>query len=76
MLTQSSTNATTAYKENEIKKEIGHIDQDIERLKLEAKRAESLQSVQQTAVKEGLEPVKQVEHIEKGEVAGASTQQE
>ena len=74
MLTQSSTNATNAYKQNEIKKEISHIDQDVERLKLEAKRAESLQTIQQSALKDQMEPVKQVEPVEKGEIAGASTE--
>lgn len=73
MLTQSSTNATTAYKQTEIRNQVGQADQDIEQLQLEAKRAQSLQAVQQTPVKDQMQPMGQVDYVEKGDVAGAST---
>jgi hypothetical protein len=76
MVSQSSGRATNAYKQNALRREESQIQQDIERLRLEAQRAQSLQAVQQTAVKEGMEPVKEVEFIEKGDVAGASTEQQ
>jgi hypothetical protein len=73
MLTQSSTNATSAYKQTAVRKQISQSDQDIEQLKLEAKRAQSLQSVQQTAVKDQMQPATSVDYVEKGDVAGVST---
>lgn len=73
MLTQSSTNATNAYKQSDVREDISHVEQDVERLKLEAKRAESLQSIQDTKVKDQMEPVKSSDYVEAGDVAGAST---
>lgn len=76
MLTQSSTSSTNAYKQNELRKQISQVDQDIERLKLEAKRAQSIQNIQQTPVKQKMEPVKRVDFVEKGEVAGVNTEKQ
>lgn len=74
MLSQSSTNATSAYEQNKIRKESSQVSQDIERLRLEAKRAQSIQSIQDTQVKEQMQPMgDDVEFVETGEVAGAST---
>jgi TolA-binding protein len=75
MLTQSSNNATNAYRQNELRKQVTQVDQDIDRLQLEAKRAQSLESIQQTAIKDQLETTTRVDYIEKGDVAGASTDQ-
>lgn len=72
MLTQSSTNATNAYKQNELRKEISHVDQDVERLELEVRRTQSIQELQKAAEKNGLTSPGTVEYLERGEVAGAS----
>lgn len=74
MVTQSSSNATTAYKQGDVKQQISTTDQDIERLKLEARRAQSLSQVQQTPIKDQLEQTKQADYTEKGDVAGVSTE--
>ena len=73
MLTQSSTSSTNAYKQNELRSQVSNVEQDIDRLKLEAKRAQSIQSIQQTTVKDQMEQVNRTEYLENGQVAGAST---
>lgn len=73
MLTQSSKNSTNAYTQNQLRKEIGQEDQDIERLRLEARRAQSIQEIQDTGVKQEMQPMGDVQYVEKGEVAGVST---
>lgn len=73
MVTQSSSNATTAYKQNGIKQDISQANQDIEQLQLEARRAQSLQSIQNTPVKDQMQENTKTDYVEKGEVAGAST---
>jgi hypothetical protein len=75
MLTQSGTNATTAYKQTSLRRETSQVDQDIQRLRLEATRAQSIQAIQQGALKDQMQPVQdgEVGHIEKGQVAGAAT---
>lgn len=74
MVTQSSSNATTAYKQNDVQKEVSHVEQDIDRLKLEARRAQSLQSIQQTPIKDSMQPSTDVGYVEKGNVAGVATE--
>lgn len=74
MISQSSSNATTAYKQNEVRREVSQTQQDIDRLKLEAKRAESLQSIQQTPVKDQMQPATVIDRVEIGDVAGVSTE--
>lgn len=74
MVSQSSGNATTAYKQSDIRKEIGQTNQDVERLQLEAKRAQSLQEIQAGTVKDGMEQTTKTEQVEIGTVAGVSTE--
>ncbi|HSI20244.1 MAG TPA: hypothetical protein VLA04_00845 [Verrucomicrobiae bacterium] len=73
MLTSSGRSSTSLYDQNKMRQEISEINRDTEQLKLEAKRAQSLQEIQQTAVKQQMVPADDVEFIEKGDVAGAST---
>lgn len=75
MISQSSGRATNVYEQNSLRKDKSIVEQDIERLKIEAQRAQSLQAVQNTAVKDGMQPMGDVEYVEKGTVAGASTEQ-
>ena len=74
-LTSSSSSSTTAYEQTDLRQQSSQVEKDIEQLKLEAKRAQSLQAVQNSSVKEGMEPVKDAGFVESGEVAGATTQQ-
>lgn len=73
MLVSSSKSSTSLYDQNNTRKQISQVDQDIENLKLQAKRAQSLQEAEQSAVKQDLVPADNVQFIEKGDVAGAST---
>jgi type II secretory pathway pseudopilin PulG len=73
MLTRSSSSSTEAYTQNQLRKEVGKAAQEIEQLKLEAKRAQTIQEIQNTNVKDGMQPVKDAEFVETGEVAGATT---
>jgi hypothetical protein len=75
MLSSSSKSNTSLYDQNQARKDISQVNQDIERLKLEAKRAASIEAIQQSPVKDSMVPTDKVEFIEKGEVAGASTEQ-
>ncbi|CAN5166060.1 hypothetical protein BH11PAT4_BH11PAT4_7940 [soil metagenome] len=74
MLTRSSSSSTEAYAQKELRKEVGKASQEIEQLKLEAKRAQTIQEIQNTASKEGMQPIKDAEFVEKGQVAGVSTE--
>ena len=73
MLTQSTTNSTSAYEQNSLRKDIGQVDQDTERLRLEAKRAQSLQEIVKSPVIGEMQPMQNAQYIEKGTVAGVST---
>lgn len=73
MLSRSTGNSTDAYKQLELRKEVGAAQRDLEALKIEAQRAQSLSEVQQSEVKDSMVPVKGVVPVEKGEVAGAAT---
>jgi len=75
MLTQSSTGATSAYTQNDLTKQISQVGGDVDSLKLEAKRAQSLQSAQTSAAAQTMVPVQgqDVQYVEKGDVAGVST---
>ena len=76
MLSQSSTCATSAYKQNVTRNKTSQVSQDIERLRLEAKRAQSIQSIQDTPVKDQMQPMgDDVQFVEPGQVAGVSTTQ-
>ena len=74
MISQSSSSGTTAYKQNEVRSEVSKNQQDIDRLQLEAKRAQSLQSIQNTPVKDQMEQATSTDQIEVGDVAGVSTE--
>ena len=73
MLTQQSTRATGAYKENDLRKSISQVSGDVDALQLEAKRAQSLQSLSASAVATGMQPATSVTYVEHGQVAGVST---
>lgn len=73
MITQSSGSTTAGYEQSSLRKDISKVDQDIERLRLEAKRAQSVQEIQNTTLKDGMVPMEKAQYIEKGEVAGVST---
>lgn len=73
MVSQSNGRQTNVYTQNDLNKQQSAVQQDIDRLKLEAKRAQSLQSVQNTAIKDSMEPIKDVQYVEKGDVAGVAT---
>lgn len=75
MLSSSSKSNTSLYDQNKARKDISQVNQDIERLKLEAKRAQALQEIQNSAVRASMVPAEDVEFIEEGEVAGAATAQ-
>lgn len=76
MLTRSSASSTDAYQQFELKKAIGGVEREIEQMRLEAQRAQSIQEIQNSVLKEAMQPMDQVEYIEEGEVAGASTVEE
>ena len=73
MVSQSSGNATTAYKQSDIRKDISQTNQDVDRLTLEAKRAQSLQAIENSPVKDGMEQTTATQQVETGNVAGVST---
>lgn len=73
MLTKSSNSALDAYQQNALRKQDSVVQQDISNLQLEAKRAQALQSVQNTPIKDQLQPAGQVDYVDKGQVAGVST---
>lgn len=73
MLTQQSTRATSAYKENDLRKSVSQVQGDVESLKMEARRAQSLQSLQDSAQAKAMQPMGEPTYIEKGQVAGAAT---
>ncbi len=73
MISSSTKNNTDLYAQNKTRQETSQVNQDIERLKLEAKRAQSLEQIQQTPVRAEMTPAEDVDFIQKGEVAGAAT---
>lgn len=75
MLSSSSKSSTSLYDQNKLRKDISQVQQDTDRLKLEAQRAKSAEEIQKSALKEQMVPAENVEFIEKGEVAGAATAQ-
>jgi hypothetical protein len=75
MIAQSSNTATNAYKQTDVRKEVGKVEQDIERLQLEAQRAQSLQAITQSQARQNLVESTEVKQVELGQVAGVSTDQ-
>lgn len=74
MLSQSTGNNTAAYDQSNLRKDISEVNQNVESLKLEAKRATSVEEVQKAAVRAQMTPMPAaVDYVEGGEVAGAST---
>jgi TolA-binding protein len=73
VVTQSSTRATSAYQQNDLRQQLGQTNTDIDSLKLEAKRAQSLQNIESASVAKDMQPVDDVTYVEKGDVAGVST---
>jgi len=78
MLSQASTNNLAAYQQNDLRKQASQVDADIERLRVDADRVRSIQSIQQAQVKKDMVPIGNPDHIqagdEQGQVAGVSTQ--
>jgi len=75
MLSQSGNSATSAYQQNQLRGNIAQKDQETQNLELEAKRSQSLQEIQKTPAKDTMQPVQRVDYVEKGQVAGVSTEQ-
>lgn len=77
MVAKSGTNATSAYQKNDLNKAISQQEQDLDSLRLNAKRAQSLQEAQTSPVKDQLQTAGNVHYVqkgdEKGQVAGVST---
>jgi hypothetical protein len=75
MLTQSTTNATTAYDQADKRQQLSQAQQEIQGLQLEAERAQSMKAIQDTPVKDTMVPVDRVKYVpkEQGDVAGVST---
>jgi len=75
MLTQSSTRATSAYKQTDLRNQLSQVQGDINSLNLEAQRAQSLQSIQNSQAATQMVPVQpqDVQFVEKGQVAGVAT---
>ncbi|MEI8004085.1 MAG: hypothetical protein WCG94_07080, partial [Methanothrix sp.] len=59
--------------QSELRQQISQTEQDVESLKLEAKRATSIEEVQKAAVRQNMVAMPPAEHVSAGEVAGAST---
>ena len=79
MFSRAGDNSTSAYTTSQLNKDIGQANQDIDELKLAAKRAESLQAIQNTAAKDAMVPVSSAQfisqgNVDTGEVAGVATQ--
>jgi hypothetical protein len=74
MLSQSTGNNTAAYDQSNLRKDISEVNQNVESLKLEAKRATSVEEVQKAAVRAQMTPMPPgADFVEGGEVAGVST---
>lgn len=73
MLTRSTASSTGAYEQFQLKKEIGTVESEIEQMRAEANRAKSIEEIQNTALKDQMQQMQAADHIEEGEVAGAST---
>lgn len=73
MLSQAGTNNVTAYKATDLRQQASQVSKDNDALRLEATRLQAVGAIQNTAAKASMEPVTNVEHIEKGDVAGVST---
>ena len=71
-----SSSSTAAYRKTAVDQETAKVDQDIKALTLNADRSQSIQDIQQSAVKDQMVPVGQstpVDYVEQGSVAGVST---
>ena len=77
MVTRSSNNATEAYNQNAIRTQTSTTSTEVDNLRLEAKREQAIQNIQNTPVKDQLQTAGQVDYVDKGDVsgqvAGAST---
>jgi hypothetical protein len=73
MLSQGGAHNVAAYKITDVRQQSSQVTQDIDRLKLEATRLQSVQAIQSTSAKDTMEAVTSVTHIEQGDVAGVST---
>lgn len=73
MLISSNKSTTNLYDNTGTQKDLSEVNRETENLKLQAKRAQSLEAAQQSPVKDQMVPADNVQFIEKGDVAGAST---
>ena len=74
MITQSSGSATTAYQQSDVRSSISETDQQVQDMQLQADRDQSLQNAENTPVKSQMQQTTQVNQVQTGDVAGASTQ--
>jgi hypothetical protein len=73
MLISSNKSTTNLYDNTTTQKAVSETNRETENLKLQAKRAQSLEAAQSSTVKDQMVPADNVQFIEKGDVAGAST---
>jgi|GEM_PF-6342902 len=74
MLTRSSASSGDVYASLNLTKQISDTQSQIDEVKLEAEREQSLQAVQNTPVQASMVPMTGVGYVEKGQVAGVSTE--
>jgi hypothetical protein len=76
MLTRSSENSASAYTKLQLNKDIGTTEREVREAQLAAQRVKSLEETQKdTALTGQMQPMQNADYsLEKGEVAGASTQ--
>ncbi len=75
MVTRASTSATESYSQNKIRTETSKVNAEVDNLRLEARREQALENVRKSQLTQQMVENGQVNYIEKGDVAGASTTQ-
>lgn len=73
MIGSSGKSSTGLYDQKTTRDAVSQTNQDIDNLKLQAKRAQSLQEAQTSPIKDQMVPDDTVQYIEKGDVAGVTT---
>ena len=73
MVTRASTSATEAYNQNKIRTDTSKVNAEVDNLRLEARREQALESVKKSQDAQQMVDSGQVNYVEQGDVAGAST---
>jgi hypothetical protein len=71
---QSGATSGAAYTANGLGQATSKVEQEISDMKLNAERSKSIEEIQKTEVKDQMQVVQQVNYVEKGEVAGVTTE--